>query len=74
VPVERPANIETTAMGAAGLAGIAAGVWPNAESFMSAQTVTSFSPTKRADVAALRAGWRKAVEATLSVARSKKPR
>jgi hypothetical protein len=28
VPVERPDVIETTAMGAAGLAGIAAGVWP----------------------------------------------
>lgn len=74
VPVERPANIETTAMGAAGLAGIAAGVWPDAESFMAAQTVTSFPPAKRKDIPALRAGWRKAVDATLLVARPRKAR
>ena len=72
VPVERPSNIETTAMGAAGLAGIAAGVWADAESFMSAQDVTAFPPQKRTDVAALRAGWSRAVDATLGIARAGK--
>ncbi|MBA4147027.1 MAG: glycerol kinase GlpK [Verrucomicrobia bacterium] len=33
-PVERPKIIETTALGAAGLAGLAAGLWPNREEFM----------------------------------------
>jgi glycerol kinase len=56
-------------MGAAGLAGIAAGVWPDADSFLSAQDVASFPPQKRRDVAALRAGWRTAVHATLGIAR-----
>ena len=66
VPVERPANIETTAMGAAGLAGIAAGVWPSAEAFMAAQDSAKFQPHKRKDIAALRDGWRRAVAATLA--------
>ena len=34
VPVQRPAMVETTALGAAGLAGIAAGVWTTAEEFV----------------------------------------
>ena len=72
VPVERPSNVETTAMGAAGLAGIAAGVWADAESFMSAQDVTAFPPQKRTDVAALRAAWYRAVDATLGIARAGK--
>ena len=71
VPVERPANVETTAMGAAGLAGIAAGVWPSAEAFIAAQRVATFTPRKRQDVKTLRAGWRNAVRATLDVARAK---
>jgi glycerol kinase len=74
VPVQRPANIETTAMGAAGLAGIAAGVWPDADSFIAAQKVASFPPQPRKDIPALRAGWRKAVDATLMVARPRKGR
>lgn len=69
VPVERPANIETTAMGAAGLAGIAAGTWPSADAFMAAQESTTFTPGKRTDIGALRAGWKAAVDATLGVAR-----
>ena len=74
VPVERPANIETTAMGAAGLAGVAAGVWKNADAFMAAQESAVFQPQKRKDIAALRAGWTRAVEATLSVARARRSR
>jgi glycerol kinase len=74
VPVERPANVETTAMGAAGLAGLAAGVWPSADAFISAQATETFQPAKRNDVAALRAGWKRAVDATLLVARGRKSR
>jgi glycerol kinase len=74
VPVERPANVETTAMGAAGLAGLAAGVWPDADAFIAAQATETFQPAKRADVAALRSGWKRAVEATLLVARGTRSR
>jgi uncharacterized protein YfiM (DUF2279 family) len=34
LPVRRPAMVETTALGAAGLAGIATGVWRDAEHFL----------------------------------------
>ncbi len=37
LPVRRPALVETTALGAAGLAGLGSGVWKNAEEFMGAQ-------------------------------------
>jgi glycerol kinase len=66
VPVERPENIETTALGAAGLAGIAAGVWPDADRFLAAQRFTTFHPGPSADVArAQRADWGRAVRAAL---------
>ena len=39
VPVERPDVIETTAMGAGALAGIAAGVWPGAAAFIESRTL-----------------------------------
>lgn len=38
VPVRRPAIVETTALGAAGLAGLSAGVWKNSEEFLSSQS------------------------------------
>ena len=37
VPVRRPAMVETTALGAAGLAGLSVGVWKNSEEFLSSQ-------------------------------------
>jgi glycerol kinase len=37
VPVRRPAMVETTALGAAGLAGLATGVWANADEFLASQ-------------------------------------
>jgi glycerol kinase len=37
VPVRRPAMVETTALGAAGLAGLATGVWSSAEDFLASQ-------------------------------------
>ena len=69
VPVERPANVETTALGAAGLAGIAAGVWENADKFLAAQRFTSFAPAAKSGARALRAEWGRAVQAALHWAR-----
>ncbi len=46
IPVHRPAELEVTALGAAGLAGIAAGVWGNVEEFtrLDAGALTVFTP------------------------------
>lgn len=66
VPVERPDVIETTAMGAAGLAGIASGVWRDAEEFMSVRQHVTFHPQMNDNERArLRAGWDRAVRSTL---------
>jgi glycerol kinase len=70
VDVERPDMVETTALGAAGLAGIAAGVWPDAESFLARREFAVFTPRmSRDDAHRCLAGWRRAVRATLSWAR-----
>jgi len=70
VPVERPDMVETTALGAAGLAGLAAGVWKDTDEFLAMRTFTVFEPTmRRADAAGLMSGWRRAVRATVSWAR-----
>jgi glycerol kinase len=72
VPVERPDLVETTAFGAAGLAGIAAGVWPNADAFLSSCRFTRFEPTTdRRDVLHAYAGWHRAVRATVAHARDR---
>ena len=70
VPVERPDMVETTALGAAGLAGLAAGVWADTDAFLSTRRFTSFAPTMaRADAKTLTAGWQRAVNAAVSWAR-----
>jgi glycerol kinase len=70
VPVERPDMAETTALGAAGLAGIAAGVWPDASAFLGTRTFRSFLPGPNAPAArSAREGWERAVRATMSWAR-----
>ncbi|MDQ6828166.1 MAG: glycerol kinase GlpK [Gemmatimonadota bacterium] len=70
VPVERPDVIETTALGAAGLAGIAAGVWPDAESFGSTRRFDRWTPGDGVSAARDGAhGWARAVRAALSWAR-----
>ncbi len=65
LPVRRPAMVETTALGAAGLAGMAEGVWPDAETFLEAQGESSrFEPAMeppRRD--SLLSGWSRAVRA-----------
>ncbi|HEU4586685.1 MAG TPA: glycerol kinase GlpK [Gemmatimonadaceae bacterium] len=70
VPVERPDIVETTALGAAGLAGIAGGVWSSADAFMSKRDFDRFEPG--AGLAAAREGareWDRAVRAALAWAR-----
>jgi glycerol kinase len=70
VPVERPDVVDTTAMGAGALAGIAAGVWPNAEAFVESRKYTRFTPGDgRRDAQAAMAGWHRAVRATVAWAR-----
>lgn len=72
VPVERPDLVETTALGAAGLAGIAAGVWPNATAFHAARKFSRFEPTPGLNVAkAGLGGWRRATRAAVSWARDR---
>ncbi len=71
VPVRRPPIVETTALGAAGLAGLAAGVWTDAEDFLGAQGDSArFEPGSDArERATAMQGWNRAVRATLSWAR-----
>ena len=72
VPVERPDMVETTALGAAGLAGIAAGVWKDTDQFLATRTVSCFSPSmSRENACSLMAGWHRAVNATVSWARDR---
>ncbi|WP_370399372.1 glycerol kinase GlpK [Sulfitobacter sp. JB4-11] len=68
-PVDRPAVLETTAMGAAWLAGQRAGLYPGMEAFAESWAADrSFAPDMDDDLRDKRyAGWKRAVEATLSV-------
>jgi glycerol kinase len=70
VPVERPDMVETTALGAAGLAGLAAGVWKDADEFLATRKFTRFTPRMdRAETKRLMAGWRRAVGSAVAWAR-----
>jgi len=71
VPVERPELIETTASGAAGLAGIAAGVWSGADDFLRTRTFRTFEPRKSADARENLRAWRRAVRAAVAWADDK---
>ena len=72
VPVERPDILETTALGAAGLAGIAAGVWRDAHVFIATRRFQRFEPGAGVAAAAeARAGWARAVRAALAWARDR---
>jgi glycerol kinase len=64
IPVVRPRITETTALGAAYLAGLAAGFWKNTEELQSQwQRQKTFEPSMdAARVAELKHSWRKAVE------------
>ncbi|MEM7415370.1 MAG: glycerol kinase GlpK [Gemmatimonadota bacterium] len=69
-PVRRPPVVETTALGAAGLAGLSAGVWPDAESFLASQDgAVRFEPRMEAEERRSRlAEWGRAVRAAISYA------
>jgi glycerol kinase len=67
VPVVRPAITETTALGAAFLAGLAVGVWPDTHALRSQwREEQRFEPAADADIRDRRARWRAAVERSLA--------
>jgi glycerol kinase len=65
-PVDRPVVLETTALGAAWLAGSGAGVWPGEEGFAKSwRREKRFAPAMEAATRSrLVAGWRNAVDRT----------
>jgi glycerol kinase len=71
VPVVRPVVQETTALGAACLAGLAEGVWSNLDDLAGAwRSDVELAPSVSAGAAdALHAGWSRAVERSLGWAR-----
>ena len=70
-PVERPQNVETTALGAAGLAGLATGVWTSPDEFLQSRSFARFDPRDPARADAWHAGWRRAVRTALAWARDR---
>jgi glycerol kinase len=67
VPVERPDMVETTALGAAGLAGLALGVWRSPDDFLAGRRFTRFEPAMSADERSARRGeWDRAMRAALA--------
>jgi glycerol kinase len=71
MPVERPSNIETTALGAAGLAGLAVGVWTSPDEFLHSRRFTPFTPVDAPRGEAYHTGWRRAVRTALAWARDR---
>ena len=70
LPVERPDMVETTAMGAAGLAGMALGVWSSVDDFLQGRIFDRFDPTmSQGEREAALAGWQRAMDAALGWAR-----
>jgi glycerol kinase len=67
LPVTRPEVVESTALGAAGLAGLAVGVWPSAEAFAASRHFTTFRPGPARD--AEWAEWKRAVRGTIAWSR-----
>jgi glycerol kinase len=70
--VRRPAIVETTALGAAGLAGLATGVWASAEDFGASSAVDrTFEPDMPGDLRrSLIDGWTRATAAVKHWTRS----
>lgn len=67
-PVDRPVIAETTALGAAYLAGLAVGFWKNKEEISKSWNLEKkFTPAIKEDVRkTLYTGWKKAVKSTMS--------
>ncbi|MFT8425624.1 MAG: glycerol kinase GlpK [Liquorilactobacillus sp.] len=72
-PIIRAANLETTALGAAFLAGLKVGYWKDLDELKSmVQEGTKFNPEMEDDERSyLYYGWKKAVEATLTFSNNK---
>ena len=70
VPVRRPVNLETTAFGAAALAGLATGVWSSLDEIAATLAVErTFEPRMaESERARLRTGWKDAVRRTRATA------
>ncbi len=68
-PVDRPRITETTALGAAWLAGMQAGIYPGPTEFSASWALERrFTPTMSTDLRATKyAAWKRAVQATLMV-------
>ena len=72
VPVERPSSVDITALGAAALAGVAIGLWRDADDFVAPRRYQRFLPT-RSDLARDGlVGWHRAVRATLAWAEDRR--
>jgi len=71
VPVLRPDVVESTALGAAGLAGLATGVWADAAALAGTRTYRTFRPDPAQGHAAAAGyhAWERAVQAALRWAR-----
>jgi glycerol kinase len=69
-PVDRPTIMETTALGAAWLAGYRVGVWPDQAGFAARWALDrQFNPRMDAETRTRKLkGWREAVKRTLSSA------
>ncbi len=73
-PVERPDMFETTALGAAGLAGITLGVWRDTAQFLEGRRFARFEPSSTEEERRRgREGWDRAVHAALAWARFQHP-
>ena len=68
IPVVRPTVTETTALGAAYLAGLAVGVWPDTPALAAQWAVQrTFEPAMSRDEARARmAGWERAVRQAMA--------
>ncbi len=69
VPVRRPDAVDSTALGAAGLAGLATGVWTSIDQLVAARHYRTFEPGPRPEAAWQ--AWNRAVRATLAWARDR---
>ncbi len=70
VPVVRPSCVETTAMGAAYLAGLAVGFWPSKEAICQNSAAAAFAPAISAQARQEKLqGWQKAVRCAFSWAK-----
>jgi glycerol kinase len=70
--VERPDLVETTALGAAGLAGLALGAWTSTGEFVQTRRFKRFEPgMDDAERRRQKAGWSRAVGAALAWARAR---